>query len=105
MRIRFNHVSYIISFAKRHDVCYDGYKQLNTVCFIKYADCDNLISAAIAFLSRKDKYNKVTGKKVSLAKALKAAHFNLNFREHVWEQFIEEFGISETKEKDDAGYL
>lgn len=106
MIVNVSNTTYRISFYKYHTLHRDKfnnkvlYDQLNTKCVIldisSSAQSPLEVSVGHALLSRLDTYNKITGKRVALAHALKATpEFDcfISRREAVWEQFKKTFGI------------
>ena len=90
------HIKFMCKFDK-HTVEYD---QLNTKCVIldisSSAQSPLEVSVGHALLSRLDTYNKITGKRVALAHALKATPEFNNYslrRVAIWGQFKKTFGI------------
>lgn len=64
---------------------------LETVCIIKYVpggdESHVLIAEGVALCSEQDTFCRTTGRKVSLARALKNANFSKKSRKTVWDLY------------------
>jgi hypothetical protein len=78
--------NYTIRFKRNRTHQGDGF---HTVCSIYRQNGITFLSAEIAFLHPKDRYNKITGKKVALTKALARYPnmFTKQQRKEIWEGF------------------
>lgn len=76
-------VRYKVAFAYGQH-CWD---ERVTYCFLKEGEGENVVGYGVASCAPGDNFNKVIGRKLALARALKDAGLNKAERTAIWEQF------------------
>jgi len=87
MKLTIENEKFRIQFFTEKDTHHDGTEKINTACNIfkldKNTNFKYLISKSIVKLNHKDKYDKITGKKIALTRALDATDW---FSVQAWTQ-------------------
>ena len=97
MKITFDNKNYLVFFQKERHL--DKEARLNlidTFCEIVRGTTYDIEKCSTVGIGRadqyyKDQYNKITGKKFALTRALQDAHAGIEMRKAFWDVFVETF--------------
>ena len=89
MKVKVNENTYIVKWTHHNN----GPKmESKTYCFIRLAGEDQAISTGECTCSVRDSYNRQTGRKLSLARALQK-NFDRCVRQKFWDFYDQEIGL------------
>lgn len=88
-RICFNHSKEEKTLVNKDGVEEKVAHPYKTKCFITDGKAkDKVLGMGVSICSKRDQFNYVTGRKLALGRALKAADFTKEERQEVWEEFL-----------------